>query len=68
MSKPNPSPYNLRMVDQTIVKPLGLIKDLRILVHGIHYIVTFIMIQSSVLDFSYFMLINCPWLIDAKVS
>jgi hypothetical protein len=38
------------MADQTIAKPLGLIKDLRILVHGIPYVVTFIVIQSSVLD------------------
>jgi hypothetical protein len=33
LSKPKPTPYNLRMVDQTIAKPLGLIKDLKILVH-----------------------------------
>jgi hypothetical protein len=50
LSKPKPAPYNLRMADQTIAKPLGLIKDLRILVHGIPYVVTFIVIQSSVLD------------------
>jgi hypothetical protein len=32
------------MVDQTIAKPLGLIKDLTIFVHGIPYVVTFIVI------------------------
>jgi hypothetical protein len=42
--KPNPTPYNLRMADQTIAKALGLIKDFRILVHGILYIITFTMI------------------------
>ncbi len=31
LSKPNPSPYNLHMADQTIIKPLGLIRDLKIL-------------------------------------
>jgi hypothetical protein len=41
--KPNPTPYNLCMADQTIHKPLGLIKDFRILVHGIPCIITFIM-------------------------
>jgi hypothetical protein len=67
LSKPKPTPYNLRMVNQTITKPLGLIKDLKILVHGIPYVVTFIIIQSSVLDSNYFMLLGYPWLKDAKV-
>jgi hypothetical protein len=31
------------MADQTIANPLGLIKDLKILVHGIPYAVTFIL-------------------------
>jgi hypothetical protein len=46
LSKPKPSPHNLHVVDQTIAKPLGLIKDLKILVHGIPYVVTFTIIQS----------------------
>jgi hypothetical protein len=65
--KLNPSPYNLRMANQTITKPLGLIKDLKILIRGIPYAVTFIIIQSSVLNSSYFMLLGRPWLRDAKV-
>ncbi len=68
LSKPKPTPYNLHMVDQTIVKPLALIKDLRILVHGIIYVVTFTIIQSIVLDSNYFMLLGRPWLRDAKMS
>jgi hypothetical protein len=48
------------MVNQTIAKPLNLIKDLKILVHGSPYVVTFTMIQSGVLDFSYSMLLGCP--------
>jgi len=67
LSKPKPTPYNLCMVDQTIPKPLGLIKDLKILVHGISYALTFIIIQSNFLDFNYFMLLSCPWLRDVKV-
>ncbi len=55
------------MVDQTITKPLGLIKDPKILIHGIPYAMTFIVIQSSVLDSSYFVLLGCPWLRDVIV-
>jgi hypothetical protein len=68
LSKPKPTPYNLCMANQTIAKPLGLIKDLKILVHGIPYVMTFIMIQSSVLNSSYSTLLGRPWLRDAKVS
>jgi hypothetical protein len=39
--KPKPTPYNLRMVDQTTTKLVGLIKDLKIYVHGIPYIIMF---------------------------
>jgi hypothetical protein len=56
------------MVDQTIAKPLGLIRDLKIFVHGILYTVTFIVINSNVLDYNYSMLLGHPWLRDAKVS
>jgi hypothetical protein len=44
LSKLNPTPNNSCMANQTIAKPLGLIKDLRILVHGISYTLTFIVI------------------------
>ncbi len=43
LSKPNPTPYNLHMANQTIAKPLGLIRDLEIFVHGIPYIVTLLL-------------------------
>jgi hypothetical protein len=56
------------MVNQTSAKPLGLIKNLNFFVHGIPYAVTFTMIQSSVLDSNYSMLLSHPWLKDAKVS
>jgi len=58
LSKPKPTPYNLRMANQIITKPLGLIKDFRILVHGIPYVVTFIIIQNSVLDSNYSMFVR----------
>ncbi len=56
------------MAYQTIVKALNLIKDFKVLIHGIPYAVTFIVIQNSVLDSGYSMLLGHPWLRDAKVS
>jgi hypothetical protein len=60
--RPKPTPYNLRMVDQTTTKPMGLIRDLKIYVHDIPYIITFTVLQNSVVDFSYSMLLGKPWL------
>jgi hypothetical protein len=56
------------MANQTITKPLSFIRDLKIFVHGIPYIVTFIVINNNILDFSYSMLLGHPWLKDAKVQ
>jgi hypothetical protein len=44
LSKPKLAPYNLHMVNQTIAKPLGLIKDLKIFIHKIPYVITFTII------------------------
>jgi len=60
LSKPKQTPYNLRMVDQTIAKPLNLIIDLMIIIHGIPYAITFIMIQSNVLNSNYSMSLGRP--------
>jgi hypothetical protein len=56
------------MANQTTTKPMGLIKDLKIYVRGIPYITTFIVLQNSVVGFSYSMLLGRPWLRDAKVQ
>jgi hypothetical protein len=45
-----------------------LIKDLKIIVHGIPYVVTFIVIHSIVLDSNYLILLGHSWLKDVKVS
>ncbi len=68
LPKPKPTPYNLRMVDQTTIKPVGFIRDLKIYVHGIPYITIFIVLQNSVVDFSYSMLLGRPWLRDVKMA
>jgi len=55
------------MTDQIIAQALGLIKDFRILVHGIPYVMTFTIIHNSGLDSNYSMLLGRPWLQDAKM-
>jgi hypothetical protein len=40
------TPYNLRMVNQITIKLVGLIRDLKIYVHGIPYIITFIVCRN----------------------
>jgi len=68
LPKPKLVPYNLRMVDQTTTKPVGLIRDLKIYVHGIPYITMFIVFQNSVVDSNYSTLLGKPWLKDVKVA
>jgi len=68
LPKPKPTLYNLRMVDQTTTKLVGLTRDLKIYVHDIPYITMFIVLQNNVVDSSYSMLLGKPWLRDAKVG
>ncbi len=68
MPKLKPAPYNLRTVDQFITKPIGLIRDLKIYVHDIPYATMFNVLQNSVIDVSYSMLLRRPWLRDVKVT
>jgi hypothetical protein len=56
------------MVDQTIIKPVGLIKDLKIQFHGIPYIAMFIVMKNNVLESNYSMLLGQPWLHNAHVT
>ncbi len=51
-----------------MIKPLGIIKNLKILINGIPYIATFIVFKNSVVDYSYFMLLGRLWLRNAKVT
>jgi len=66
LPKPRPALYHLRMADQYMTRPLGIITNLKIHIHGIPYIATFTILKNSVVDFNYFMLLGRPWLIDAK--
>ncbi len=58
----------MKMADQTTTKSMGLIRNLKIYVHNVPYITLFTMLQNSVVDFSYSMLLGRPWLKDAKVA
>jgi hypothetical protein len=68
LPKPKLIPYHLRMVDQSLIRPLGIIINLKIHIHGIPYITTFTILKNSVVDFSYSMLLGRPWFKDAKVT
>ncbi len=43
-----------------MLKLLGLIRDLKIFVHGIPYTITFIVINNNVLNSSYFYVVRMP--------
>ncbi len=68
LPKPKPVPYHLKMANQTTTKPLEIIRNLTIHIHGIPYAATFTILQNSVVDSIYFMLLGRPWLKDAKVT
>ncbi len=53
---------------QPLTKLVGLIWDFKIHMHGILYIVTFIVMRNNVLDSSYSMLFGHPQLHNAKVT
>ncbi len=47
---------------------MGLIRNLKIYVQNILYIIMFIVFQNNVVDSSYSMLLGKPWLKDVKVA
>jgi len=56
------------MTHKTTTKPVWLIRDLKIYVHGVPYITTFTVFHNSTVDSSYSMLLGRPWLRDVKVA
>jgi hypothetical protein len=56
------------MADQTITKPVGLIKDFKIYIHGIPYIAMFVVMKNNVYNSNYSMLLGRPWLHNAFVT
>jgi len=53
---------------RTTTKLVGLIRNMKIYVHGIPYIIAFIILQNNVVDSSYSMLLGRPWLRDVKMA
>jgi hypothetical protein len=58
LPKPKPTPYHLKMANQNMTRPLGIIRNLKIHIHGIPYITTFTVLKNSVVDSSNFMLLT----------
>ncbi len=51
-----------------MTRPLGIITNLKIHIHGIPYVATFIVLKNNVVESNYSMLLGRPWLIDVKVT
>jgi len=68
LPKPRPTPYHLRIVNQSMTGPLGIIKNLKVHIHGIPYIATCVILKNSVVDSSYSILLGRLWFKDAKVT
>jgi hypothetical protein len=58
LPNPKPTPYIIQMVNQTTIKSVELIKDFKIQIHKILYIMTFTIFKNNVLDSTYSMLLN----------
>ncbi len=68
LPKPKPAPYHIKMANQNMTRPLGIIKKLKIHIHSIPYITTFIILKNIVVDSNSSMLLGRPWLKDAKFT
>jgi hypothetical protein len=52
--KPRLAPYHLKMANQSMTKPLGIIRNLKIHILGIPYIATFIILKNNVVDSNFY--------------
>jgi hypothetical protein len=57
LPKPRPALFHLKMADQNMARPLKIIKNLKIHIHGIPYIDPFTILKHKVVDFNYYMLL-----------
>ena len=60
LKKPSRAPYQLRMVDQAVVEPDGLIRNVWIYIHGIPYNISLTVIQNKEVNDAYSMLLGRP--------
>jgi hypothetical protein len=68
LPKPRPTPYHLKIAYQSMTRPFRIIRNLKIHIHGIPYVTTFIVLQNNVVDSNYSMLLGRPWLKDATIT
>ena len=67
LPNPTPAPFKLRMADSSLVQPTGLLRDVKIYIHGIPYIIILTVISCKDVNFAYTILLGRPWLRDARV-
>ena len=60
LPKPSPAPFNLKMANGTITKPTGLLRDVKIHIHAIPYIVSLTVIDCQTIKSDYNMLLRRP--------
>ncbi len=50
--RPRLAPYHLKMAYQSMTRPLGIIKNMKIHIHGIPYVATYNVLQNNVVEFN----------------
>jgi len=67
LPKPTAAPYKLRMADGTLVQPIGLLRDIKIHIHGIPYTIVLTVMSCQDVKSAYTILLGRLWLRDARV-
>ncbi|KAH7423568.1 hypothetical protein KP509_12G061500 [Ceratopteris richardii] len=63
-----PTPFQVKMADQTRVQPVGILKQQQIIISGMTFMVNFVVIRMSESAYPYEMLLGRPWFRLAKVK
>ena len=64
----HPTPFQVKMVDQRRLRPLGLLKDQEIFVAELKYKVNFVVLKMHADNLAYPMLLGRPWFRKAKLK
>lgn len=67
LPKPTAVPFKLRMAHNTLVQPIGLLREVKIHIQGIFYMVIPTIISFKNVNLAYTLLLDKPWLQDAHV-
>lgn len=63
----DPAPFQVKMADQRRLQPLGILKEQRITISGLHFKVNFVVLRMQAKEISYPMLLGRSWFKTAKV-